>query len=116
MKRSLGLRLLEFVIPGVLENCSDGAPFPHDPAVDTETGLVYYTDSSRHCIGQFNPETLEFRAWPTATAGAEPHGLVSIRRARASLPSCPSAPPGRAHCATWQRIPNTSASGSRSAA
>jgi virginiamycin B lyase len=72
------LRLLEFAIPGVLENCGDGAPFPHDPAVDTETGLVYYTDSTRHCIGEFNPETLEFRAWPTATAGAEPHGLVVV--------------------------------------
>ena len=72
------LRLLEFAIPGTLENCGAGAPFPHDPAVDAATGLVYYTDTLRHCIGQFNPETLEFRAWPTATAEAEPHGLVVV--------------------------------------
>jgi virginiamycin B lyase len=71
------LRVLEFEIPA-LKNCSEGAAFPHDPAVDAATGFVYYTDSSRHCIGQFNPETLEFRAWPTATPGVEPHGLVVV--------------------------------------
>jgi virginiamycin B lyase len=72
------LRLVEFAIPPVLDNCGEGPAFPHDPAVDAATGLVYYTDTSRHCIGQFNPDTLEFRAWPTATPDVEPHGLVVV--------------------------------------
>jgi virginiamycin B lyase len=72
------LAVVEFAVPDALDNCSDGAAFPHDPAVDAATGLVYYTDTARHCIGQFNPQTLEFRAWPTATPSAEPHGLVVV--------------------------------------
>src|SRR4051812_39019788 len=64
------LAVVEFAVPDALDNCSDGAAFPHDPAVDAATGLVYYTDTARHCIGQFNPQTLEFRAWPTATPSA----------------------------------------------
>lgn len=72
------LRVVEFVLPSALGNCTEGASFPHDPAVDTLTGLVYYTDTSRHCIGQLNPDTLEVRAWPTATPGVEPHGLVVV--------------------------------------
>jgi virginiamycin B lyase len=52
------------------------APYPHDPAVDPATGIVYYADSNVSCIGEFDPETMQFRAWPTPTAGSYPHGLV----------------------------------------
>src|SRR5262245_9925293 len=52
------------------------APYPHDPAVDPATGVVYYADSNVSCIGEYDPETMQFRAWPTPTAGSYPHGLV----------------------------------------
>jgi virginiamycin B lyase len=52
------------------------APYPHDPAVDPATGVVYYADSNVSCIGEYDPETMEFRAWPTPTADSYPHGLV----------------------------------------
>jgi virginiamycin B lyase len=52
------------------------APYPHDPAVDAATGVVYYADSNVSCIGEYDPETMEFRAWPTPTDGSYPHGLV----------------------------------------
>ena len=52
------------------------APYPHDPAVDEATGIVYYADSNVSCIGEYNPETMQFRAWPTPTADSYPHGLV----------------------------------------
>jgi virginiamycin B lyase len=52
------------------------APYPHDPAVDPATGVVFYADSNVSCIGEYDPETEEFRAWPTPTADSYPHGLV----------------------------------------
>jgi virginiamycin B lyase len=52
------------------------APYPHDPAVDPATGVVFYADSNVSCIGEYDPETMEFRAWPTPTADSYPHGLV----------------------------------------
>jgi virginiamycin B lyase len=52
------------------------APYPHDPAVDENSGLVYYADSNTSCIGQYDPETMEFQAWPTATPDSYPHGLA----------------------------------------
>jgi virginiamycin B lyase len=61
-------------IPSNLPGCN--VPFPHDPAVDEATGLVYYADSNVSCIGEFNPDTGQFRAWPTPTPGSYPHGLV----------------------------------------
>lgn len=57
-----------------LPDCT--TPYPHDPAVDEATGLVYYADSNESCIGELNPETMEYRAWPTPTPGSYPHGLV----------------------------------------
>jgi virginiamycin B lyase len=68
------LAVVEFPIPENLPGC--GSPFPHDPAVDAATGLVYYAGSDESCIGQFNPETGAFQAWPTATPDSYPHGLV----------------------------------------
>jgi virginiamycin B lyase len=70
------LAVVEFPIPENLPGC--GPPYPHDPAVDPATGLVYYAGSNESCIGQFNPETGEFQAWPTATPDSYPHGLVVI--------------------------------------
>jgi virginiamycin B lyase len=70
------LEVVEFPIPESLPGC--GPPYPHDPAVDEATGLVYYAGSNESCIGQFNPETGEFQAWPTATPDSYPHGLVVI--------------------------------------
>jgi virginiamycin B lyase len=72
------LRVLEYVIPNSLGTCEGDAAYPHDPAVDDATGLVYYTDTYASCVGQFDPATLEFRAWPTAAAAAEPHGIVVV--------------------------------------
>jgi virginiamycin B lyase len=66
----------EFSIPEDLPGC--GPPYPHDPAVDEATGLVYYAGSNESCIGQFNPETGDYQAWPTATPDSYPHGLVVI--------------------------------------
>jgi virginiamycin B lyase len=68
------LVVVEFPIPENLPGC--GPPYPHDPAVDEATGLVYYAGSDESCIGQFNPETGAFQAWPTATPDSYPHGLV----------------------------------------
>lgn len=68
------LVVVEFPIPEDLPGC--GPPYPHDPAVDEATGLVYYAGSNESCIGQFNPETGAFQAWPTATPDSYPHGLV----------------------------------------
>lgn len=70
------LVVVEFPIPEDLPGC--GPPFPHDPAVDEATGLIYYAGSNESCIGQFNPETGEYQAWPTATPDSYPHGLVVI--------------------------------------
>jgi virginiamycin B lyase len=70
------LELVELAIPEDLPGC--GSPFPHDPAVDEATGLVYYAGSDESCIGQYNPETGEFQAWPTATPDSYPHGLVVV--------------------------------------
>jgi virginiamycin B lyase len=70
------LVVVEFPIPEDLPGC--GPPYPHDPAVDVATGLVYYAGSNESCIGQFNPETGAFQAWPTATPASYPHGLVVI--------------------------------------
>jgi virginiamycin B lyase len=70
------LEVVEFVIPEDLPGC--GPPYPHDPAVDEATGLIYYAGSNESCIGQFNPETGEYQAWPTATPDSYPHGLVVI--------------------------------------
>jgi virginiamycin B lyase len=70
------LVVVEFPIPEDLPGC--GPPYPHDPAVDEATGLIYYAGSNESCIGQFNPETGEFQAWPTATPNSYPHGLVVI--------------------------------------
>lgn len=70
------LEVVEFPIPEDLPGC--GPPYPHDPAVDEATGLIYYAGSNESCIGQFNPETGEYRAWPTATPDSYPHGLVVI--------------------------------------
>jgi len=72
------LQVLEYVIPNSLGTCRAAAAYPHDPAVDDATGLVYYTDTNESCVGQLDPTTLEFRAWPTATAGAGPHGIVVV--------------------------------------
>jgi virginiamycin B lyase len=52
------------------------APYPHDPAVDEATGIVYYADSNVSCVGEYNPETRQFRSWRTPTANSYPHGLV----------------------------------------
>jgi virginiamycin B lyase len=68
------LVVVEFPIPENLPGC--GPPYPHDPAVDEASGLVYYAGSNESCIGQFNPETGAFQAWPTATPDSYPHGLV----------------------------------------
>jgi virginiamycin B lyase len=68
------LVVVEFPIPDDLPGC--GSPYPHDPAVDEATGLIYYAGSNESCIGQFNPETGAFQAWPTATPDSYPHGLV----------------------------------------
>src|SRR5690606_23461978 len=70
------LAVVEFVIPADLPGC--GPPVRPGPAVDLPTGLVYYAGSNESCIGQFNPETGEFQAWPTATPDSYPHGLVVI--------------------------------------
>jgi virginiamycin B lyase len=70
------LVVVEFPIPEDLPGC--GPPFPHDPAVDEATGLIYYAGSNESCIGQFNPETGQFQAWPTATPDSYPHGLVVV--------------------------------------
>jgi virginiamycin B lyase len=70
------LVVVEFPIPEDLPGC--GPPYPHDPAVDAATGLVYYAGSNESCIGQFNPETGAFQAWPTATPDSYPHGLVVV--------------------------------------
>lgn len=70
------LTIQEFPIPGDLPGC--GPPYPHDPAVDEATGLVYYAGSNESCIGQLNPETGQFQAWPTATPDSYPHGLVVV--------------------------------------
>jgi virginiamycin B lyase len=70
------LELVEFPIPDNLPGC--GSPYPHDPAVDEATGLIYYAGSNESCIGQFNPDTGEFQAWPTATPDSYPHGLVVV--------------------------------------
>jgi virginiamycin B lyase len=70
------LEIVEFPIPQDLPGC--GSPYPHDPAVDEATGLIYYAGSNESCIGQFNPETGEFQAWPTATPDSYPHGLVVV--------------------------------------
>jgi virginiamycin B lyase len=70
------LAVVEFPIPEDLPGC--GPPYPHDPAVDEATGLVYYAGSNESCIGQFNPETGAFQAWPTATPDSYPHGLVVV--------------------------------------
>ncbi|MEO8177380.1 MAG: hypothetical protein ABI895_00980 [Deltaproteobacteria bacterium] len=68
------LTIEEFPIPENLPGC--GSPYPHDPAVDPATGMVYYAGSNESCIGQLNPETGAFQAWPTATPDSYPHGLV----------------------------------------
>lgn len=70
------LELVELVIPEDLPGCA--SPFPHDPAVDEATGKVYYAGSSESCIGEYDPESGEFRAWPTATPDSYPHGLVVV--------------------------------------
>lgn len=70
------LELVEVVIPDTLPGCSPA--FPHDPAVDEATGMVYYAGSEESCIGQYNPETGEFQAWPTATPESYPHGLLVL--------------------------------------
>ena len=70
------LTIQEFPIPTDLPGC--GSPYPHDPAVDEATGLVYYAGSNESCIGQLNPETGQFQAWPTATPDSYPHGLVVV--------------------------------------
>jgi virginiamycin B lyase len=69
-----GLEVVEIAIPDDLPGCSPA--YPHDPAVDLETGMVYYAGSNESCIGQYNPESGEFQAWPTATPGSYPHGLL----------------------------------------
>lgn len=58
------------------------APYPHDPAVDEATGLVYYADSNTSCIGELDPTSMEYRAWPTPTPGSYPHGLVVDEQGR----------------------------------
>jgi virginiamycin B lyase len=68
------LQIVEFAIPEDLPGC--GPPYPHDPAVDEATGLIYYAGSNESCIGEFNPETGQFQAWATATPNSYPHGLV----------------------------------------
>ena len=73
------LEIAEYDIPD-LPGCNNS--FPHDPAVDEATGLVYYADSNNSCIGEFNPETMEFRAWPTPTPDSYPHGLVVVDGSR----------------------------------
>jgi hypothetical protein len=61
--------IIEVEIPDQ-EDCENA--YPHDPSVDEETGVVYWAGSNESCIGEFNPDTMEFRAWPTATADSYP--------------------------------------------
>jgi virginiamycin B lyase len=70
------LEVVEIAIPDDLPGCSPA--YPHDPAVDLETGMVYYAGSNESCIGQYNPDTGEFQAWPTATPNSYPHGLLVV--------------------------------------
>jgi virginiamycin B lyase len=70
------LALVEYAIPNELGSCAAAAAYPHDPAVDDATGLVYYADTTESCIGQLNPESLELRAWPSLTPNVAPQGLV----------------------------------------
>jgi virginiamycin B lyase len=66
-------QITDFPIP-TLPGCA--MPYPHDPAVSEDTGIVYYTDSNASCIGQFDPVSKQFKAWPTPTPNSYPHGLV----------------------------------------
>jgi virginiamycin B lyase len=67
----------EFTIP-TSAGCDAATPYPHDPAVDENTGLVYYADTDNNCVGQFNPATLSFTAWPAPTPASAPHGVTVL--------------------------------------